>query len=1075
MSQDTSRATSAMSSGTEAARSFKPSISAIREQHARVQADRVLDQFAHRSTEGNLFCDGGEGVFLAALTQLPRWPADTQICIVDDDGDDITCYLKGNDQTTVGHTITLVLGDDGLYSSSMSVFRRDETLCRFLFTKVASTTEPGRERLSVDDPDWFAALRQEISNLVKRNRRLLFDALLVDAHISKSTSAGPAPNPFLPFWTRSPHDWSLKMWALHELNPHLPIERLDNLLLSISLTETEEQALVREDRMPAALSRAIEVSRADWEVHRSIDGLLHSRVFEAKTDALARAMATRLLNARLDRQLVIVDQGMTVDRPTGQNDNPVVLTHDGEGNYAASDTQQAGAVASDESTDSFYLAIISQMLPRELGLLGLTSDNDVDGLRTALAKLAIKDNGGWFALDAAAVPAWFRHASLADKAAWEEALQAYSQAMIEAQTPGFLNLAAYGEREQLLTYARQKLLDRLEIDFGYVIDPDQVTVLIPVDNMAVGGGSAGLLTARKGRPDIRRVSLTELALESIVWGNYAFLTRASVVDHRQQPIVGLTAPYVYDLVRELNVAKTYSDFMKARLLTSPEGQWSKERYVEAEQAQMCLDVLEAKMAGDFLEDGKSPAGQEDRGYKWVKAVLDHPVGDGNRPTVERHQIQVGRLRIASKTKPTDAVIVDDMLIIQPVSSYSARPAVIYTPKAPDGIRFCELTSIEDIRPSLNDPEFQEYLIGLVPVMNQPRIRWALVNKWQELKIDVVPDTGNFLEQGYERKVNALIANIDAQTTSTEEANWAAAWFMTRLVGDVALSFTPFQIRLPIAAFRSLYAVSQAVNAGADGDHDTALYILEAVLLLGVGMPGPKGVKARAAKTRLKPVFNTKAALQKFPEGLRLHTDGVFKGVYEASQTGTLRRFYVSDAGQIYPVRYDQNFATWRMIDPRRPDAYYQAPISFQNGVWRRSNVGLLGGMPKSTKAGKPGTSIGAGASGGPKRYTLDTSKLEQDKVFKKADGHIQDKLLKSVQNVKDEFERRGGGKFHGYTPKGETEKVFTLDLTGMPNSTGRGAWRMYLKEKKVQKTVDGETVWVVEEGVLELYKIVDKH
>ncbi|MEX5624320.1 DUF6543 domain-containing protein, partial [Pseudomonas syringae] len=85
------------------------------------------------------------------------------------------------------------------------------------------------------------------------------------------------------------------------------------------------------------------------------------------------------------------------------------------------------------------------------------------------------------------------------------------------------------------------------------------------------------------------------------------------------------------------------------LLTSTAGQWHRERFASVMRAQMRLDALEAKMAGDFLGDGGLPPELANRGYKWLAAVLDHPAEGNDRAAVEGHRIQVSQLSINDVT------------------------------------------------------------------------------------------------------------------------------------------------------------------------------------------------------------------------------------------------------------------------------------------------------------------------------------------------------------------------------------------------------------------------------------------
>jgi len=1075
MSLDTPIPTSATSLNTVEPKRFTPSVVAVREHRARQQADRILDQFTERFTEKDFFPEDGDDVLFAMLTQLPQWPADMQISILDDEGD-VAGYLKGNDESIALHAVVLVQHDDGSYSEpGQAKTYIDESLFRAIFNQIPSTSELGRGGLDNSIPSLIATLRGQVAGLARSKRTLLFDALMADANAVKSDPQTRLPNPFLPLWTLATADRSPVLAKLRELNPELPAERLEDLLDTVPLTEAQESDFLQDGAMPEDFVAALTTSRAEWTSNRAIDGLLHTRTYDPHTDALARQLTQRLLKTRPGRELAIVEPGDDGYQPSGSDDNHVVLWHGGDGTYLAEDLRAGEINGFWGGTDSFYLAVSSLLQPTERTTLGIQEKHDVAGFRRALANLAIEDNGGWFDPESPAeinsefLPDWLKQASPADKLAWKGAVQAYSQAMLEAQAPGLLDLSAYGKPAQLRHYAREKLRERLKVDHGLELNPDEifiqtahaeVTGWLPVDT-EYGLVDPAVPADVNVTTHVR--SLTNVCLENIALTDFDFWLTARSQDSQGQRIRGLTKSYVISLVRELNVGEAYPEFLKTRLLTSLVGQWCRERYAQVMQAQMRLDALEAKMAGDYLEDGKSPAGQEDRGYKWVTAVLDQPVEDGKRGRVDSHRIQVQHLRI-------NGLKLDGLLIIGAASRSSVAPVVIYTPQAPDGKCFRELDSLEDLKHLLINSDYLDYLINLAPLDARTKVRNALVHNWRTLIVEAVPYTGNFLEAAYEAQVKRVIAQVDEQTNSTWEKDWKSAWEIIRTVGEIVLEFTPLKVRLPLAALRSLYAVAQGVRGADNGDQNASLHFVAAALLLVDALPSPKR-KTKPLRVNGSSLsnLNPKTALSKAPGDLRQRTDGVYNGVYEASHDGASSSFYVVQSGKTYPVRYDRDFMTWRLIDPRRPDAYYQMPISFKGGEWTHSSVGLLSGGRKAAKKETPGPSTDSTAAqtttDGAQRYTLDLTGLEQSKAFKKADQHIQDRVQKSVKKVTEHYADIGGGRFHGYTPKGEKEKIFTLDLTGIPGGTGRGPWRLQLKVS----TEEGK------KGVLVFHAVVDKH
>jgi len=919
--------------------SSTPSLSAIREHHARQQADRILDQFADRFTQANYIPEGGDGLMFAMLAQLPKWPANTELAIVDDDGVEIACYLKGADASVIEHVITFVQHADGTYTGQGNTanYYIDPVL-EFIFRKLPSGSELGHGGSDFGFRSRIIVVREQIAEMARTRRAKLFEALMADTDLSKSEMHSEESNPFLPFWTPTPEGRSLTLWALRAMNPKLPVERLEDLLNVMPLSNAEEIDLIHNDALPQAFAQALEASKAEWARGREMDELLSASTYNVDTNS--------------------------------------------------------------------------------------------------------------------AVPDWLKRFSDADRHQWSRALRAYNQAVLDAKVPGLPDVEMYGESVQLRDYARTKLRERLIIDHGLVIEPDdviietrhtQITGFVVTPSLAGPGNNVDVVHSTQQH------SLTDLSLSNIAFTNVNFRATAIVQNAEGEPINTLTASYIYDLVRQLDVGENYPKFLKSSLLTSAQGRLYAMRYAQVMQAQMRVDALEAKMAGDFLEDGKSPAEQEDRGYKWVKSVLDHPVDDGKRARVEKHQIQVKKLRI-------NGLQLDGILIVG-VSSDGVAPVVIYTPQAPDGMCFRELNKLEDLRPILLDPAYRNYLISMAPLKYQRDVRNALGINWRTLIIDTRPYTGNFLEAAYEARINRVLEKVDEQTTTTSEINWESAWDIIRIAGETALIFTPFRIALPVAALRSTYAIAQGLRDAAEGNaREAESYFLEASLLLLDMIPFSR--ISRAKPPKIKPVqpkqfidkytgainFDVRPAMPQLPNGLKLRTDGFYNGVHEHVVNGK-SSFYLVRKGKAYPVQPDYSSNVWRMTDLRHPNASNKTPMfPDENNVWRYHPPGGAGGAV----------------------FKLDLPSLEefaQMKVLKKKDGHIQDSVLARIKEIKEQFPI--DQKFSHFKPllgrkKGELLE-FTFDITGVPGGGKRGPWRLKVRQREGER------------GVLELVELMDWH
>lgn len=1057
---------------------FTPSVSALREHLARQQADRIIDQFATRFTEEDFFPEDGDTLLFAMLTQLLQWSADTEICIVDEDGEEIACYLKYNDASVIERTITLMQRDDGTYCArDEEPAVATESLFKLIFSQLPATSELGLGgdfHGSNSLEGRIVTLRAEVAALAQANRAMLFEAFLADAEAVKS-NPHILPNVFLPFWIESTGDRSITLAMLHVLYPQMPVERLEELLRALPLSDSEESDLLHDETLPESFAEALQTSLRECTSHRAIDGLLNTRTYDADTDALARTLAARVLSGELGRELIILERDDAKYEFFGENDTNIVLRHTGEGEYLREDLHTEQIREPRKGTDSFYLNIGALLPVGGHIILGMESETDVGGFRAALANMAIAENGGWFAPEthekvaSEFLPDWLGQASNDDKLAWKSAVQDYSQAMVEAQAPGLPDLASYGEPEQLRSYAREKLRERLKMDHGLDLEPDEIfvetlhtqitgTVLSP--SLSGPDSNVEVIVTTPSR------SLTDLSLSNLAFTDLNFRVTGQVKNAHGEAIDALSASDIYHLVRDLDIGESYPKLLKSRLLTSSEGKWSQERYVQVMQAQMRLDALEAKMAGDFHGNGNLPPERRDRAYKWVTAVLDHPVDDDLRATVEGHKIVVGKVSI-------NGVPLDGMLLIAVESRPSVPSFVVYTPQAPDGKCFREVDSREDLRENvfLNE-DFLEYLIKLAPVAERDKVRSALTVSLRNFTLSPLLHTGNFYEGAYRTQVDRLIAAVDEQTSSTWEKNWESAWEIASFVGETALMFTPFKVALPIAALRSLYAVTQGLRNAAKGEQKAAWYFIEAALVLADALPGGKTakIKPKGMGHSVVSAIDPKKALSKAPDNLKLRTDGRYNGVYEKSQEGAPSTFFVKHAGKTYTVRYDQEFSTWRLIDPRRPDAYYQMPIIFKEGNWIHARLGLLGGMPRRRRPVQeavlpPAAAVDAQAPGGSARvFKLDITGYESDKIFKKLDPHIGDQLDKSIRRIVEDFEvSERSHHFHAVEKvKREViqesgrkeivqERLFTFDIPGMPNDKGRGAWRLKVKEPATAK------------------------
>lgn len=694
-------------------------------------------------------------------------------------------------------------------------------------------------------------------------------------------------------------------------------------------------------------------------------------------------------------------------------------------------------------------------------------EQDVQGLRDVLTRRAIEENRGWFdpdkptEIEIGFLPDWFANATDVEKQSWKVAVQDYSQALLEAQAPDLLNPSGYGQPDQLRKYARQKLQERILLDHGVAVDPDHIsvqTVSIEIDPGFIDPDYEYVGPSElEPHYETQERSLTDLSLENIALTNINFLLTGRAFDEQGQLVSFLNAGYLFGLISDLNIGENYSKYLNTVLSTSAAGQWHRERYARVMCAQMRLDAIEAKMAGDFLGDGGLPPELANRGYKWVAAVLDHPTDSDDRAMVEGHRIQVSQLSI-------NDVSLSGVLMIGAESRSSVATLVAFTPQAPDGICFREMSDPEEFqRQVLLKPGLLDYLVSRAPLASQTDVRHVLTAARETLFIELQPCIGSFLEAVYDAEVGRVISAVDEQTNTNWETYWESAWEITKVVGDIVLTFAPFKVRLPIAALRSFYAIWQGVAKAVGEEGSAPLYFVQAALLLvdGLTLPRARRVKTSSATSIGRSVLDPKTAVAKTPGGLKFRDDGFYRGVYEKTQEGSPSRFYAVQKGKTYAVRYDADSAAWRVIDPRRPDAHYQLPIQLdKQGVWVHASVGLRGGK-KHSKVKPSGNDSGSDAespinSGRKTRFKVDIAGFFESNAFKKADKIIQGDLVVAVKKSVERYLLEGKGRLHP-----SEAGLYSLDLIGVGGGKGLGPWRLMFEPPK--------------DGILKVHSIRNPH
>ncbi len=569
----------------------------------------------------------------------------------------------------------------------------------------------------------------------------------------------------------------------------------------------------------------------------------------------------------------------------------------------------------------------------------------------------------------ARLQAFLAGASDVDQSTWAQAFADYAATLADLPDPeGLPSLSQFSDRRALLAYSNRQLRAVLESEHGLMLDPDDLLVTTREPDVApptyVPGAQGSTISEPRGAPRrYRSRTLSELALENVGgldfnFSNFSTLNLKPASGLRPagipsspniNPVAGLPAydglsiEQVKDLVRRLNVGQTYRDFLQAQLVTSEPAKRRKQTFARLMAAQLHLDAIEARIAGDFAVDELA------RGYHWVKAVLEQPVDNAQRMNVEGHRIIVQSLHLRGQR-------VRGVLLFGTASN-GAGSVVVYTPQAPDGRVFHEYAKERLMLDFVHHSAWRDYLVARVELAFQPHVRASVQGRGDASVVNLAPIAGNVFEEGYEVEASFAINDAAAQTTTTGQTDIDTGLSVAELVLDVVSMVLPIRVTLPIGLARSLFALFNAIEAAKIGDRSATAHHLVRALgeftgalidgAVGKGLTGatPKTV---ASARRLNPQM----ALGKAPQGLSVLPGWENKGVhYRLSNVDGRKQYFLKDADHWYSI-IDEGFEeAWRIRDARKPVQHHYAPIRRDaTGHWEigthRDAPALGGGAPQ---------------------------------------------------------------------------------------------------------------------------------
>lgn len=471
----------------------------------------------------------------------------------------------------------------------------------------------------------------------------------------------------------------------------------------------------------------------------------------------------------------------------------------------------------------------------------------------------------------------------------------------------------------------------------------------------------------------------DLSLLELAYRNVSNLSteRLQVIHADGSARDDIPAETLRTIVRELDLPAAYTRHLEDTFRDSPEGHRQRATAGRLLRARMRFEAANARL---YYYDPREPASfvRGDplyRGFHWVQAVLDHPA-PAHRARVEGHAIAA--YQFTYKGTPLAGVF-----LFAPRQKSSGDSVVLYTPDAPDGRTFRQMSRRDLKRDIFLKKSFKTYLLDRLPAafaevdaygrrrFKIPRVNGDRSVGWvfnfsgsdcrdcNELDEDFEERevTGSFLDAAYDTVVDLAKRNAEEWARSTTAADWNGgtdAVFGWNIAFNVVKEFIVGAVRGTFNTAQASWRFYDHVKAG----ENTAAFLtfvegytsgITSVLpiysqvprVVGASVRAAAGSRALASRQRALPAPETLFEKQYLAHDMTLAGREPASGVHAVAG-----QHYIQQGGKTYHVKWDAAFDTWRLAREHATVASNTGPAieRLADGQWVRSRVGLRGGM-----------------------------------------------------------------------------------------------------------------------------------
>jgi hypothetical protein len=283
-------------------------------------------------------------------------------------------------------------------------------------------------------------------------------------------------------------------------------------------------------------------------------------------------------------------------------------------------------------------------------------------------------------------------------------------------------------------------------------------------------------------PHTSLVTLTDLFVSGYS-SHYAFHTNAFVYSSVGEDLSKLSLTYIDQQLRKSRLGEDYIKILKNKLV-NPSNRYAARR-------RSCLAARTAcSLLRDLIEDHLA-GGLSASQMVWLKHLVHSLIAEFRQsPTGQELEATLLKDSRVSVLHINDCEI-SGVFVFKDFGSDDPQYTLIYTPQAPDGRLFRRADEFEE---TLKNTGMIEYYYGRARYKKQPKLgtlfeSLSRVDPAQRLSIDIsVRPEYQFidLEPLFEKAINGMIEDVDAQTETDLERSLELGYSIVRWTGTILL-------------------------------------------------------------------------------------------------------------------------------------------------------------------------------------------------------------------------------------------------------------------------------------------------